>query len=279
MTLEAFREAFNRWLNDDYALRESPAEAAKPLSALRAFEELRAPDFVLVRPADEDLALLLMPSKAVCVTANGILVSAFNRHYWADELDDRAGGSSRDRKRKVIYRFDPDDPAQIWVFDAESGRFLARATPYLGEGLHPLAPAGSPESERVSALMAFRRGRENRIRSVVREKREASDNRMLAMTRTAGQVLGLHDDLAGMPTPQSRITQLTEVSGAAPAVRKSKAIPRPAAPSAADLLAQHENRDEEEVGAFPSALDVLAGLDRPQKEEVSHGDGAIGEAG
>jgi len=273
--LERFAAAFDAWVTGDYGLRESPSSAAKPLSALRAFEDLRAADFRATRPADEDLAMLLLPSKAVSVQPNGLWVPAHGRFYWSDDLQDRAGASGRDRARRVTYRFDPLDASRIWVFDAESGKFLAEARPYIGSGMHPLAPQGSPEAERVGALMALRRGREKHLAAEVRSRRQAADgwNLRLAAQANAAAALGRHDpgpvsrDPEGSAPPSSaepaapEVLVLTPLSAAAQARRSSDARAHAAparGPSAADLM-QSRDAAARDVEAGPSAAEILAG--------------------
>jgi transposase InsO family protein len=88
-TLASFTQVFDRWMTEDYELRECPVAASKPLTVAEAFVRLRDPAFLAARPTDQDLALLLLPSQAVVVGKQGIYVPAFGRHYWSDELEGR----------------------------------------------------------------------------------------------------------------------------------------------------------------------------------------------
>jgi transposase InsO family protein len=217
-TLEALAAGFDRWVKEDYGQAESPAASSKPLSAIAAFRELRAPAFVASRPADEDLALLLLPSKAVTVRPNGIYVGAHRQFYWDAALEPRAGASARDRSMHVSYRYDLDDPSRIWVFDAETGRFLAQATPYIGTDLHPLAGRGTPESNRVGALMALRRGREKRLKGEVRELRQQAEamNMRLVVGEAAGRALRPEGpDESALRAPEPVVIQMTGLTEAA----------------------------------------------------------------
>ncbi len=177
--LDVFREAFAAWLQKDYAIAESPADAAGGLSPADAFVRLRAGDYVERRVAAEDLALLLTPSQAVTVTQNGVWVRNFGRFYWSDDLEDRRAASGRDLKRKIRYRYRPDDPSKIWVFDAQSGRFLAIATPYVGNAIHPLASSDA-DRDKLADCMATQRDLGKRTRDDVTDLRSYAGNRLLA---------------------------------------------------------------------------------------------------
>jgi hypothetical protein len=123
----------------------------------------------------------------------------------ADELADRRGSSGRDRKRQVVYRYDPEDASRIYVFDAESDRFLAVAEPR--EVVHPLAEAGSEDEDRVSAQMALRRGLEKQSRKHLKTLRQSSRNALLISSREAAEALGKRDDYEPeAPTPILKIT-------------------------------------------------------------------------
>jgi len=263
-TLEAFQHAFEAWLTTDYALRKSPAAAAGGLSPLRAFAELRSADFVAVRPHEADLALMLMPSRAVSVTQNGVWVKDFMQFYWADALEGRRAASGRDRNRKVIYRYNPDDSSRIYVFDASGGKFLAIATPYIGTGLNPLA-AG----EAVGQQMELRRGIAKRQRAEVRRVRTVARNVLLEAARRAAGELGRLDDPATIRLPKGpRVIQFAgELTAASQADRVHGRRRLPAArtgPSAAELLADTDQLTPR--CTEPGALELLASLESDNEE-------------
>jgi hypothetical protein len=279
--LEEFSGAFDRWILEDYALRESPSSAAAGLSAARAFLELRDPDFVPSRPDDATLSMLLMRSKAVTVQANGIYVGDFHRFYWSEKLDHLSAQDGSAKWAKVTYRFDPDDDSQIFVFKP-NGQFLARAEPYIGSGLHPLAPRGSPESDRIGAVMALRRGRANRIQGEVQEARDFATNLLLRTSQDAARSLGRLDDPTTLPTPPGPniqlIPDLTKAGQTRTGNREpgnDSRLPTPASPTAADILADRLERfkgRDGAVGAAPSALDILV-----NRKEQDHDDGDAGD--
>jgi hypothetical protein len=228
LTLEGFSGAFTTWVNEVYGLAESPAEAAKPLSALRAFEELRAPDFTPMRPSDEDLSMLLLPSKPVCVGPNGLTVTipgdrdcpATHRHYWHEALENRRAASGRDLRLKVTYRYNPDDLSRVWVFDAVTGKYLCEAKPYIGEACHPLARSEA-DRDQIGAVMALRRGLEKRTYATLHAKQEFATNLLLSSAAGAARSLGRLDDPATIPQPGPPVLQMTEVSAAAAARQRS----------------------------------------------------------
>lgn len=272
-TIEHFRQAFEAWIKTDYALRESPSTACNGLSAARAFIELRDPDRPPQRPAATSLALLLMPSVPVRVEANGVWVKAFGRHYWSDALEDRRCGSGRDLKRKVTYRYREDDPSSIYVFDAQSDKFLCVATPYIGSGVHPLAEAGSADAKRLAEAMALQRRRAKSAKAEVARLRKVAGNHLLAAARRAGETLGLHDDPATIPAPPAPILKLTEpaIDQAGLAAQKQRP-PRAAEVQTQarlnDLLATGTDDDTPPVaqGAPRQALDLL--IDKESNDEA-----------
>ncbi|MHC4984192.1 MAG: Mu transposase C-terminal domain-containing protein, partial [Planctomycetota bacterium] len=268
-TIEAVSRAFDEWITGDYGLRESPSTAAKPLSAARAFQDLRRPDFVAVRPPAEDLAILLMPSKAVVVEANGIWCKPHGRYYWSDQLEDRRGCSGRDARRKVSYRWRDDDPSRIFVFDGRADKFLCTATPYIGEGIDPLADPETDEARRLAAQLALRRGIEKRARGRLRDLTNQARNLLLESQRRGAEALGLHDARmvdGDKSLPGPRVIRLTEMSPAGAALAEDRRAceaaerDRPAAgATAADLLAAAPDAPgAREPTERPSALEILA---------------------
>lgn len=235
LTIEAFREAFDAWLTTDYSLRVSPSAAAGGLSPARAFATLRAPGWQAVRPAAETMSLLLMPSQACRVEANGVYCRPFGRHYWSAELEDRRGASARDERRRVVYRYDPDDDSMIFVFDARTDRYLCTAEPYIGTGVHPLA-----NDQHVAAVMEQRNHLAKTYAARVKELRAKAGNRLLAEYRQAAENLGRLDDPATIPThdttpPTIRLVGGMDEAGAERARRRSRT--RQPGPSAAEILA------------------------------------------
>ena len=267
-SLEAFQHAFESWLTRDYALRKSPAQAAGGLSPLRAFCELRSPDFKAVIPPEADLSLLLMPSRAVTVTQNGVWVRDFLQFYWSDALEDRRGASGRDRGRKVVYRYSPDDPSRIYVFDAVTGKFLAVATPYIGGGMNPLAAPGSRDAEKLSGQLALRRRIARRQGEDLRGLRGAAQNLLLAASRQGAETLGILDDPRSIRLPRRpRVLRLSgELSRASQAGQA--AVGRPLSGPAVgvlELLARAQNDEAQEpIAAAPGVLDLLAQLEESE---------------
>jgi hypothetical protein len=236
LCLQPLASAFETWLNADYHLRTSPAAAAGGLSAVRAFSELRAPDFIARRPSESDLALLCQPSVAVSVAKNGVWVRAFGSFYWSDDLEPLRAASGRDGTRKIIYRLNPDDPSKICVFDRRD-KFLCWATPYVGTGVHPLVSiADDPaESDRLGAVMEMSRAYSKRSREEISGLKRYANNVLLARSAEAAGELDKLDDF--VPTKNTPLAlkfggEITRASRSAPAARS----PSPA-PSAAELLA------------------------------------------
>ena len=212
-TIDALRSAFDRWVTDDYCGRECPVSASKPYSVEDAWRRFARPD--IRRPADADLALLLMPSKHVRVTANGVWCAAHRRHYWAPELADRVGASGRDIARHVVYRWLEADPAIVWVFDATTGRFIAAATPYAGEGVHPLAEAGSDDADRVATVMSDRARMQRATRETLRDLHRRGREMLLDAQRKAGEMhRPVPLDPADLPTPRTVIPLLPDIGTA-----------------------------------------------------------------
>jgi len=275
LTIERFAEAFEAWIKTDYALRESPSAAAGGLSPARAFVELRDPDARAVRPAAETLALLLMPSVPVRVEANGVWVKAFGRHYWSDALEDRRCGAGRDLKRKITYRYREDDPSGVFVFDAQTDRFLCVAAPYIGSGLHPLTEAGAADADRLAASMALQRRLAGGQAAELKRLRAAAGNSLLAAGRDAAETLGRLDDPARIPTAPRPIVRLVggdlDVAGRAAGAHQSRRKAGQAARFAlAEALATGTD-DHNTHATRPAprqALEVIA--ESYQQEESRH---------
>lgn len=272
LTVEAFSAAFDAWITRDYALRESPASAAGGLSAARAFAELRRADFVPERPAAETLTLLLMPSVPVRVDQNGICVGAFGyQHYWSNALEARRCGSGRDVRRKVTYRYDPDDPGAIYVFDAQADTFLCVAKPYVGGGIHPLAAPGSADADRLQDAMALQRHLARQTKAKAGYYRQVAGNALLATARQAAKTLGRLDDAATIPAAPAPAIQFTgggELDRAAIAAAdqrsKRRSARRRKPSSALELLATGtDDESAQETRGRRHALDLLTD---PEKE-------------
>jgi len=220
LTIDAVIDAFDRWISMDLIRRECPVAASKPRSMQAAFHELRRADFRCTRPASEDLALLLMPSKAVVVRARGVFCHAHQRHYWNEALAERVGASGRDRRRKVIYRWREDDASRIWVFDARTGAFLCAAAPHPAEGIHPLAEYGSADAERLAAAMALRRRAAKAVRDRLASQKTSAHALLLEAQRRGAEADGLLDpgpvteDGAGSIVPL--LGEITRAAATAP---------------------------------------------------------------
>lgn len=216
-TLDAFRQAFTAWITDDYSRRESPSAACckqwpgghiERLSPARGLAELR--ERAPVRPADEELALLLMPSVPVRVEPQGVYVRAFGAYYDAEALGGRRCGSGRDLVRKVRYRYDANDSDRVWLFDAQTDSYLCEARPFAGGGLNPLAAVNGSEAERqtLSDALARQRRTAKRDKAVVTALRRYAGNVLLASQDDAGRRLGRHQQLpqrADMPQVIKRL--------------------------------------------------------------------------
>jgi len=268
LNLQAFIAAFDRWLMDDYALRESPSKAAAGMSPLRAFHALRDPAHRAVRPAAETLALLQTRSRRVRVETNGVWVNAFKRHYWHDSLEPRRAASGRDIKRHVVYRYRPGDPRHVWVFDFQTDRFLCVASPYAGEGVHPLA-GGDALAESLSLQTTL--GRETNAEA--KRLREQANNVLLEAHRSGGAAGGLLDDPATIKRAAAPVLRLVadgELDRAAEAGRKAaerrEATERAAALAATGTDDMDDRREPPREG--PSVYDHLGEVD---DESDSHG--------
>ena len=276
--LDAVKRALTTWITNDYGLRECPVAASKPRSAIEAFRELRAEDFRAVRPPAQDLALLLMPSKPVVVGKNGIHVAAFGRSYWSDELEDRRCCSGRDTRRKIIYRYRDGDASQVYVFDARTGKFLAIATPYLGDGLHPLAPPATPEADAVSEAIALQRRLARDTRGLLRDAKKQHHELLLAAQCGGARVAGrLASPCEPPPLPPVILTLTPELSRAAEAGRQATDRRRDEQQrySAAAFFGAATGTDDEledrRAGATPhrrgaSAAEILAARYAAQEE-------------
>lgn len=282
-TLEAFIQAFAQWVTGDYGLRPSPAAAAGGLSPERAFMELRSPDCQPTRPSIETLCLLLMPSHRVRVEPNGVYVAPFGQHYDSPALEDRRCGSGRDLARKVSYRWMSQDPSKVYVFDAQSDRFLCVATPYIGSAIHPLAPADSADAKRLAATMALRNGLAKRMNRTVRQLRGAANARLLASAQAAG-MLGILDDpttILPAAAPVIRIAGATEqhqLAASAGKAADARAEASAAAQAAADDFAPREYMGgSEDLDSSPDAgdpqdaWDLLAGDEHEDSPAESSG--------
>jgi hypothetical protein len=265
LTLESMSESFTRWVQDDMVHRECPVECRKPLSTAQAFQQCRAADFVEARPPEQDLALLLMPSQRVVVSKNGIYVKAHDRLYWSDDLLDRTAASGRDARRHIVYRYRTDDDSHIYVFDALTGKYLCNATPFTGDKLHPVAPAGSWDEKKLSQAMEFKGRVAKALRDQSRDLKRASFEVLLTAQRDGARAGGR----LVLPTPP--------VAPPAPvAIQITPQISRAAADAARDKAdddARRENRRQalrgflrtgtDAADAAPkaparSALDILA---------------------
>lgn len=275
LTLERFRKAFGHYILNEYALRApGPAAACGGRSAARAFAELRD-GRTITRPPAQDLALLLTPSQAVCVTQDGVWVGAHLRFFWSDALADRRGGSGRDVRRKIRYHYIPDDPSQIWVFDAVSGKFLTIAEPTPGQGMHPLASSQTDRAQLAEA-MAFQRNCAKGDRAEVRRLRDnAADtlNATLAAHGLAARRLGRLDRSAaakavGRPTLQMS-GEISIAADAGAKARKLRAGRRQTDQTAQQFFAStgtDDNVAETAQHGAPNPLDLLAG-DVPADQE------------
>ncbi|HOD79976.1 MAG TPA: DNA-binding domain-containing protein [Phycisphaerae bacterium] len=225
LCLAPLQRALDAWITNDYAVRESPSRWCSGLSARAAFERLRGDAWQCVKPAEADMALLLMPSVPVRVQPQGVYVKAFGRFYDSPDLDARRCGSGRDVARKVSYRFDPDDETKVYCFDAQSDVFLCVAGPYAGGGCHPLAARLGDDEDRDAVAVAIARQRRlaREVSGRLRGVRELAGNAALELSRRSGQADGLkldadHASLVAPPPPRRAVIQLQgEISRAAKA--------------------------------------------------------------
>lgn len=267
LTLKTVRAAFGEWLTADYSLRPSPCRAAEGLSPLRAFRELRD-GFEARRVPEADLSLLLLPASVVRVHASGVPV----RHsvtgpddvrrthcvyYWPADPEEAALLETyrADRSRRVAVRRDPADPSAVWVFDASTGRYLARCEPSPFQGLHPT----EEDPETVGDLMAWVRRSEKTYREEARVLRHVAHCRLLEAQRAGAEAAGLLDDPATVADLRPAIVRMpdAETGRAAESRRRHRAAPpEKDLPTLADLAATGTD-DEEAAGAdLPTGLDL-----------------------
>jgi len=195
LALAPLERALNTWITGDYAARRCPASACGDLSVSDAFTGLRGDEFREVRPAPQQLALLLMPSVPVRVEPQGVYVRQFGGYYnnrECAELDARRCGSGRDMRRKVSYRFSPDDPGKVYLFDAQGGAFLCVATPYHGTGTHPLAAilGTAAQGDQVGEVMAEQRLVARDTAECLRTVHQHGGNLLLRLSATAAEAEG-----------------------------------------------------------------------------------------
>ncbi len=273
LTIESFAAAFGEWLTGDYALRPSPAKAAGGMSAAQAFTELRREDFAATRPPVETLMLLLMPSRPARVEAEGVWVAPFLDHYTHRDLEDRRCGSGRDLARKVTYRYIPDDPSAIWVFDARSDRYICKATPYVGGRMNPLVKAGSPDADRLGEAIALQRTLDKRYTRQVAERCQAADNRLLAASRAAGVAGGAIDESARPAAqPAARLQLTPNLDGPAIEIAAHRRRRREPEPSPKERLRQFLGAAEDPDQPAPRprrrrALDLVVQSEEPGHEQ------------
>ncbi len=271
LDLDAVRRALAAWIAEDYALRESPSAASKPRSALAAFRELRAVNFEVRRPTDEDLALLLMPSRPVVVARNGIYVRAHRAYYWADELEGWRCASGRDTRRKVIYKYDDGDASRIWVFDRD-GRFLCIARPR--RRAHPLAATSGDarDAEDLGTMIAAQRRIRNALAGRTRELQQSSHEALLAAQAAGARAAGRLEPPPAPAPPAPPVVPLAgEISAAAQAGGAEPPGQAAAAIGAAEFYARATGTDDSigaEAAGPASAIEILA---EAYEEESSDG--------
>jgi len=291
LTIGPLKAAFERWLTDDYALRQSPCQWAGGLSAGRAFAELRREGHQVRRPATDTLMLLLMPSVPVCVGPKGVYVRAFGMYYWHQALESRACASGRDLRRKVVYRYDPADSGQIVVYDAQTDRFLCIARPHASNGIPAIVAEGDADNqERLSAAIELQRHMARRYNKEVKGLRQAAGeavNGLLSSSRSAARALGLLDTGPGAavvasaaPAPAAQIIYSANhdlASRALARVRADRASEREASQLAALAATGTDGSDAEtrrrrDAGIrerqqpLPSSLSLLRGCDDDTEE-------------
>lgn len=223
LNIDIFRRAFAKWVQI-YSLAPSPAKAAGGRSPLRAIAELRQPGYQPIRPAAETLALLQTRSRRIRVEQNGVWVAAFQRHYFADELESRRAASGRDISRHVAYRYRPGSPDGVWVFDFRTDKFICYATPYVGDGVHPLA---SDEADRaqLAEAMAIQRGIARRTNAEVRRLKRSAAEVLLAAYADGLAARGALDDPKTIQAPAAPVIKLIgdgEMDRAAQAGRRKR---------------------------------------------------------
>jgi hypothetical protein len=229
LTIESVAAAFGQWVEEDFCRRECPISASKGFTVDQAFEQLQDPGFQVVRPAAQDLALLLMPSKPVVVTKDGVWCRAFSAYYWADELEPIRCCSGRDKARHVVYRWRAGDPSRIYVFSGRNGAFLAVARPAPGQAVHPLAAPGSQDAEGLAEGMRHKRHVAKRPRAELKAMRTQAHELLLGAQRQGvrgilprSEDLGTRQDAASTPGAATVISLVGAISQAAEAGRKEQ---------------------------------------------------------
>ncbi len=279
LNIDIFRRAFDRWA-EVYSLAPSPAAAAGGRSPARALAELMRPDFEPVKPAAETLALLLTRSKRIRVDQNGVFVTAFQRHYWADALEDRRAASGRDRRRHVSYRYRPTDPSRVWVFDNDTDKFLCVATPYAGEGVHPLASTEA-DTEKLSGAMALQRSLARETRAVARTLRKSAAEVLIEAYADGLAATGALDDPRTIKIPAARRITLIgdgELDRAAQAGRKQRLAKQKQTRTAASAFFASTGTDHDQPvrRPVPGPLSLLTSqpvnqsTDQPIHKESNH---------
>jgi len=270
LTLASVLESLTRWIQDDYGQRTCPVDCRRHFSTQEAFLKDRSAEFVCQKPPAEDLALLLMPSKRVVVGKNGIYCRQHDRLYWSDALLDRAAASGRDTARHVVYRYRDDDDSMIYVFDANSGKYLCAAEPFAGDKVHPLAEAGSDSEVRLSQAMELKGHVAKAFRRHTRELRRQSHEILLDAQRAGARAGGRLAAEATQPLPAPVVVRITpEVSAAAAQAARDKAdtADRKSARSRAREFLMGTGTDAADAAPRrrnePSAMDLLA--DREQQ--------------
>jgi len=262
------REAFRRYIEEDYSLRKpSPATAAAGKSPLRAFVELRDPHYQPVTPASETLAMLLTRGKRVRIEANGVFVAAFQNWYISDgpEFERRRGASGRDISKHIAYRYAVGDPSKVSIFDATTDHFLCIATPK--NSIHPLE-GGDDLADELAAQNRFRRETNARVH----ELRKGATLLMLDMQRRAGQALGMLDDPKSIKQPAAPRLKLVgngELDRAAQAGREHKATRRKQDQSAAAFFSEVAATGTDPVER-QHPVDPLEHLASQTQEETVH---------
>jgi len=271
ITIEAFRAALADYLAD-YVSWDCPVAASRGLSVRRAFAELRAEDFEQIVPSEAMLRQLLIPTKPLMIRQQGLWVHELGEYYWSAEIENRRGATARDASRKVVVKYDPARPEQIWVWDASGTEYLGPAEPL--RAVHPLARQAGDETDarRLAEALALQAGGRAADRRDLAARRAQVPPRLAAMqeARRAGA-----DTAPVAPPKRRRFLTLPEFERAereARERRRRRAVRAAgAAPStAADLLAAHAPSSREGGGPRaprgPSALEILARREAARKE-------------
>ncbi|MBE3100347.1 MAG: Mu transposase C-terminal domain-containing protein [Planctomycetes bacterium] len=268
LTIDTVREAFGQWVDEDYALAECPLRASRGFSTLRAFRHLRSADFAVRRPAEETLRMLLLPTKPIAVGRSGLKVRELGRAYWSPELENRRAAGGRRTEQKVVVRYDPADPGQVYVFDA-SGRFLDVAVPWCGDGVHPLVrSADAAEQARLTEAIAMQRSSTKAVTAEVRRYRATVEIHApgLRVAREARRGLGRLDTEAaaemGLDGPVDILIPIAGVDQAAQAAetaarRRRARADHPASLTAEDVLAARRGLKQFASGAAHRGVDAL----------------------